>query len=60
MINPYYFLNIFEIIICVFFKPGACLPQASVLLFFKIDPVQIVGMRVCVCVRVSVPEAIFN
>ena len=28
--------------------------------FLKIDPVQIVGMRVCVCVCVSAPEAINN
>ena len=28
--------------------------------FLKIDPVRIVGMRVCVCVCVSAPEAINN
>ena len=28
--------------------------------FLKIDPVQIVGMRVCACVCVSAPEAINN
>ena len=32
------------------FKPGAYLPTW----FLKIDPVQIVGMRVCVCVCVCV------
>ena len=26
--------------------------------FLKIDPVRIVGMRICVCVCVSAPEAI--
>ena len=29
------------------FKPGACQPHAW---FLKIDPMRIVGMRVCVCV----------
>ena len=28
--------------------------------FLKIDPVQIVGIRACVCVCLSVPEAINN
>ena len=28
--------------------------------FLKIDPVRIVGMRACVCVCVSAPEAINN
>ena len=28
--------------------------------FLKIDPVRIIGMRVCVCVCVSTPEAINN
>ena len=28
--------------------------------FLKIDPVRIVGLRVCVCVFVSAPDAINN
>ena len=43
--------------LCSIFKPGARLARTW---FLKIDPVRIVGMRACVCVCVSVPEAINN
>ena len=39
-------------------QPQAVRVQPARTGFLKIDPVRIVGMRVCVCVCVSAPEAI--
>ena len=42
----------------LFIKPGARRRRPARSWFLKIDPVRIVGMRVCVCV--STPEATNN
>ena len=41
-------------------KPCTRRPWPARTWFLKIDPIRIVGMRVCVCVCVCAPEAINN